>query len=550
MRFRMPATSTGSIDDPTDSHVRARAANSAAAEAHNSLASMYLEREQFENAEAALQSALSLEPAFTDALDNLGVLRALSGRHDEALRLYELALSHDPSHVQLHVHRAAALIALGRQAEARAAAECAIALAPRDPGGYNVLGLVFSALENLAAAEACYGAAIAVDPMHADALGNLGEVLIKRGDIDWALRCFQRALELEPENGTHHLRLVHARLGTTDAAHVAQMERLAQGDTFMRSAARIDLHFALASAYEHINEHGKAFRSLSSANTLKRARIDYDEAARMRFFASLEHAFSEEFIAAFRGCGHPSQRPIFIFGMPRSGSTLVEQLLAAIPDVAAAGEVDVFDSAIGTRLMKPGMRLADLRDGIAAVGNDYVRATDRIAGRATRVTDKMLHNFCYAPLIHLALPNARMIHIRRDPLDTCFSCYATNFLAGGLSYAYDLGELGRYYAAYHRLMEQWRARLPPECLLEVDYESLVDDFETQARRIVDFCGLRWDPRALAFHTVRRTVRTASSVQVRRPLYRSAVGRSGRYADALTPLIEALDGLGGHNEAVR
>jgi hypothetical protein len=278
---------------------------------------------------------------------------------------------------------------------------------------------------------------------------------------------------------------------------------------------------------------------LHAGNAQKRSRIHYDERARLNFFASIEGAFSRAFIDAMRDCGNPSARPIFVFGMPRSGTTLVEQLLAAHPAVVAAGELHVFEHAVSEKLMVSGITVPELRRRIRALGDRYVDSTDELAGDAARMTDKLPHNFCFAPLIHLALPNARMIHVRRDPLDTCFSCYALNFARAGLSYTYDLGELGRYYSAYDRLMANWRALLPAERFIEVDYERIVHDFEAEARRLVAFCGLPWDAGSLAFHEVRRPVRTASNAQVRRPLYDSSVGRANRFAAHLGPLFEAL-----------
>ena len=520
---------------------RAIVLNGDVPEVYSALACAYRSLEHFTKAEWALQEALKLRPDFVAAIDNLGIVHALSGRYEAALELYDRAILHDPAVAVIHIHRGEALMALERYSEAWATCDRAIRLAPSDPSGYNALGLIADCLDRLDAAEVCFGAALAVKPAYTPALCNLGDLLINRGDISAATCVFERAVQLEPANGTYHLRLVNSRLGSTDAAQVAHMERLLADAESLPPTHRADLHFALASVREQMGENDTAFRHLREANDIKRGLIDYDESARMKFFASIEQAFTKPFMSALHGCGNPSERPIFVFGMPRSGTTLVEQLLAAIPLVAAAGEMNIFDHALSEELMAPGMRLADLRVGITAVGDRYVRSTDEVASGSIRVTDKMLHNFCYAPLIHLALPNARMIHVRRDRIDTCLSCYATSFTGRGLSYTHDLGELGRYYAAYERLMANWRALLPAECFFEVDYEALVADFETQARRILDFCGLPWDARVVDFHTVRRTVRTASNVQVRRPLYGSAVGRSQHFAAYLGPLVDALDG---------
>jgi tetratricopeptide (TPR) repeat protein len=411
--------------------------------------------------------------------------------------------------------------------------------AAHDAVAQNGLGVAFEQLGQSDKAEAAFRAALATDPKFATAAANLGKVLTITGEIDAATKWFERALELEPRNGSFYLCLVNNCIGAVDRHRILQMERLAREIDRLPSEQQIDLHFALAGACEHVGRYDDAFRHLQAGNALKRSTIEYDEAVRLSFFASIDALCTGPLVAALREYGNPSARPIFVFGMPRSGTTLVEQLLAAHPSVAAAGELNVFDHAIGQELMVPGMALSELPKRIRALGDRYIRATDEFAGRAPHMTDKLPLNFCFAPLIHAALPNARMIHVRRDRLDTCFSAYATHFAGQGLSYTYDLGELGRYYRAYERLSARWRVFLPAHRFIEVQYERLVDDFETEARRIAVLCDLTWSDEMLAFHQVRRSVRTASNVQVRRPLYRSAIGRSRPFTSHLAPLLDAL-----------
>jgi tetratricopeptide (TPR) repeat protein len=400
-------------------------------------------------------------------------------------------------------------------------------------------GVAFDRLGRTAEAESAFRAAFAADPTSGEAACNLGRILVFAGDIAGATRWFERAIAREPHNARFHWCLVNSRGGDIAPAHLAQLERLADDIARVPPDQHADLHFALASAYERRGDAGAAFRHLRAGNAAKGAAVPYDEPARMRFFASLAELCTPAFIQAVGGGGHPSARPIFIFGMPRSGTTLVEQLLSGDPAIAAGGEIDAFERAVYDELLAPGMSMADVRERLQRLGERYVRETDEWSGGARHVTDKLTHNFFFAPFIHLALPNARMIHVRRDPLDTCFSCYATNFAGSGLSYTYDLGTLGRYYAAYERLMDVWRALLPPDRFIEVSYERLVDDFDAEARRLVEFCGLPWSPDRRSFHTVRRDVRTASAVHVRRPLYRDSVGRAQAFSAHLGPLREAL-----------
>jgi tetratricopeptide (TPR) repeat protein len=400
-------------------------------------------------------------------------------------------------------------------------------------------GVAFDRLGRTAEAEAAFRAALAADPSSGEAACNLGRMLVFAGDIAGAAGWFERAVAREPHNALFHWCLVDSRRGDVGDAHLAQMERLACDLASAPAEGRAELHFALASAHERRGNVTAMFRHLQDGNALKRATLPYDETARMRFFDSLTRLCTPAFMEALRGAGHPSERPIFIFGMPRSGTTLVEQLLAGHPAIVAGGELDAFELAVNAELLEPGMRLAGLRDRMRRLGERYVRDTDGWSAGAAHVTDKLTHNFCFAPFIHLALPNARMIHVRRDPIDTCFSCYATNFAGPGLAYTYELGALGRYYAAYERVMAAWRRVLPPDRFIEVDYERLVDDFDVEAQRIVAFCGLPWSPELRSFHTVRRDVRTASAVEVRRPLYRDSLGRARAFAAHLAPLRDAL-----------
>jgi hypothetical protein len=246
------------------------------------------------------------------------------------------------------------------------------------------------------------------------------------------------------------------------------------------------------------------------------------------------------------GVGEQSSVPVFILGMPRSGSTLVEQILASHPKVFGAGEIDDFGKAIlglsgAARRAITSPEVVSLMSGeqLRQLGASYVGRIKAAAPAAQRITDKMLENFRFTGLIHLALPNARIIHTRRDPIDTCLSCFSKRF-AENLPYTYDLGELGRYYRAYEALMAHWRSVLPQNVMLEVRYEEVVADLEGQARRILAHCGLEWDPHCLDFHKTERPVRTASVAQVRQPIYKSSVGRWRAFESFLGPLLAELE----------
>jgi hypothetical protein len=308
------------------------------------------------------------------------------------------------------------------------------------------------------------------------------------------------------------------------------------------------LHFSLGKAYEDIGRHADAFRQWRDGNALRRQLGPYNEAATLGVFDRIRSAFTPDLIRAWGTAGHPSSVPVFIIGMARSGTTLVEQILASHPKAFGAGELTCFETAmkgIRTRFAAAasypeavsGMLDADFRE----LGARYLAEIEKLAPTAARIVDKLPSNFLLAGLIHLALPNACIIHMVRDPVDNCLSCFSKLF-TGKQAHTYDLAELGRYYRNYRKLMAHWERVLPPGRMLTVRYEDVVADLEAQARRVVAHCGLEWDPRCLAYHKTERPIRTASALQVRQPIYDSAVGRARAYAPFLQPLLAQLAGI--------
>ncbi len=261
--------------------------------------------------------------------------------------------------------------------------------------------------------------------------------------------------------------------------------------------------------------------------------------------ARTAQVFDQAMAARLGGRGESALAPIFIVGMPRSGSTLVEQILSSHQGVSGLGEIGAFGKAMrvnGPHHVGP-LAFPELVQSLSAqdagrIGAAYAKNVRELAPCAGRVVDKMLDNFLHLGLIAAALPKARIIHIRRNPVESCLSCYARWFETG-YAFSYDLGELGRYYRAHERLMDHWRAILPEALLITADYEAIVADLEGQSRRLAAFCGLEWDPRCLEFHNNERQVRTASKTQVRQPLFDGTSRRRGALARRLAPLLSAL-----------
>lgn len=315
--------------------------------------------------------------------------------------------------------------------------------------------------------------------------------------------------------------------------HIAAMEALRHRAMPPQDLA--SLLFALAKAYGDVSEPQRGFDLLALANRVMRQLVRYDERTTMAMFAKVKQVFSADTMAAKVGGGHLSEAPVFILGMPRSGTSLVEQILASHPDIAGAGE----NPLVGQLLAKhcPGFP-ETLPSDLAAFGADYIGGSARLLQGKARVVDKSLYAVLQAGLLHLALPKARFIWVQRDPVDTCLSCYAQRFVQGA-EFANELGELGRYARAYDDLMRHWQSVLPADRFLALRYEEVVGDLEETVRKLLAHCGVGFAAACLAFHRSERPVFTASAAQVRQPLYASSVGRWRPPAAQLRPLLQGL-----------
>ncbi|HTN93507.1 MAG TPA: sulfotransferase, partial [Gallionella sp.] len=311
---------------------------------------------------------------------------------------------------------------------------------------------------------------------------------------------------------------------------------------------RMSLHFALGKCYDDTGDYAKAFPHFMAGCKMKRAKLAYDPANAERQFAGLMEIFDRAALERLRGAGDPSALPVFVLGMPRSGTTLTEQIIASHPDVHGAGELhDLLRIAerniagMTTAIPFPDNLRALDRQTLAAWGAEYAAGLKQRAPEAERITDKMPANYFAVGLIHLMLPNAKIIHVNRNPVDTCLSCY-TRLFNRKQEHTYDLAELGRYYVQYARLMQHWRNVLPAGAFLDVKYEDIVADQEAQARKLIAYCGLEWNEACLDFHNTKRSIRTASVTQVRQPIYTSSVERWRHYEEFLGPLLDALGDL--------
>jgi tetratricopeptide (TPR) repeat protein len=507
-------------------------------DAHRALASAFASARQFEAAIPHFRAALAIRPQSAETQYDFGNALMADGRLAEAVVFYRRALAVRPQYPEAHNNLGNVLATVGQPSEAVAHFREALVLRPDFAEAHGNLGNALFALRQLDEAVSCLEKALALDPNLADAQHNLANVLQTLGRLEEARHAFERAVALAPKRAELYRGLAEAKRFLPGDPHLAAMEELARDAALLTDAQRLELHFGLGKAYGDLDRYEEALRHLQQGNALKRKQVKYDETAKLQGLRDTATVFSAELIRRNEGLGDPSADSIFIVGMPRSGTTLVEQVLASHPEVFAAGEVMNFREAMEAVAAFPEAMPSLTAEQLREIGARYAKSMRALAPTAERITDKMPSNFRFVGLIHLALPNARIIHVRRDPIDTCLSCYSKIF-TGDQPFSYDLGELGRFYRAYEALMAHWRRVLPEGAMIEVQYEELVADFETHARRIVDYCGLAWDERCLAFHETKRPVLTASAVQVRQPLYRSAVGKWRPYAALLAPLLDAL-----------
>jgi tetratricopeptide (TPR) repeat protein len=498
-----------------------------------------------EEAERSYRQVLEYAPNQPDALNLLGVLAADAGLLDMAVDLMERALVTRPRDPHILNNRGHALSELRRNEEARDHLERAVALNPDFDEAKVNLGRVLRALGEVDAALELWRAVWEKDDRVFAALVGITGILSDQGRFAEAEQAARQVIERLPHRPVGYISLAHAHKFKTDDGTVAEIESQLKDDTIPENE-KISLHYAAGKVSDDLGHYGEAFRHFDAANKMSYKGFDHKENENYR--RQKKTVFSKRFFKDRKGWGDPSEVPVFIIGMPRSGTTLTEQILSAHPDVYGAGEIESFERmAVLSEQISPSrdefpMNVLKVTEyGAKLIGQRYVRDLMHRTNRpVTRITNKMPHNFELVGLIAMTLPNAKIIHCRRDPIDTCLSCWTKNF-NDAHAYNRSLGDLGRYYQGYHALMQHWRETIPMP-ILDVDYESYTSDLEGTARRIVDFVGLPWDPRCLEFYKVDRAVRTASQWQVRQPIYRTSVQKWRKYMPHLQPLLDTLGPL--------
>jgi len=504
-------------------------------------------REQrYDDAETLLVKALRKNPEDVDALRFLAMAyRAQGKKSDDAEAMLRKATDIAPDYHQAQSNLGHMLIDNGKSTEAITTFQTVLSLKPDDDDAYFGLGRAYMHIGDIASAADAYRKSIELNPELPGTHMSLAHMLKTLGNQADALTHYRKAIQLKPDLGESYWSMANLKTCRFEQAEIDAMEEQIQSDT-LSSQARVNLEFALGKAYEDAKEYSLAWQHYHEGNQQKRIQVDYDPVGNELHLQKIAEVFDAELVAAHRVSGHPEEGPIFVVGLPRSGSTLVEQILASHSQVEGTAELpNITEIAEGTsRYRHDGLAypqtatILTARD-FAAYGKEYLQqvAHHRVE-RAPYFIDKMPNNFMHVGWIKLTLPNARIINTRRYPVDSCLGAYKQLF-AKGQTFTYDVFELSEYYRCYVDIMTHWHEVLPG-AVLDVHYEDTVTDLESQVHRILDFCGLPFEEQCLRFHETKRAVRTASSEQVRQPIYTGALGRWKQYGEAMDTWREDFD----------
>lgn len=500
-----------------------------------------------EEAEKIYRAVLGKVPNQPDALNLLGVLAMEAGNHEAAFDLLERAVQARPKDPAILNNYGNALSLVRRFEDAIAHLERALAINPNMADSWLNLGRTLNFAGQGERALKCFDRLVKVKPDAHGAKSGMSRAFLGLGRTEEAEKSARELIALVPESSSGYVNLSNVRKFKADDPEIANVERMIESKATNTKELR-GLYFAAAKMCDDVGRYDDAFKYYDLANTSAAGK--YEAKVLEQSYAELKKTYTRKFFDENRAFGLDSERPVFIVGMPRSGTTLTETIIGAHPQAFPAGELETVkrcEREVASLVFKDEGPQKNPRQltwvGIEILAQRYLDAVDTKAknASATRITDKMPHNFQAVGLIALMFPKARIIHTRRSPMDTCLSIWQQNF-NDAHSYARNFHDLGHHYAQYLDLMEHWRQVLPGR-MLEIDYEDTVENQEEMSRKLIDFVGLPWDEACLRPHEVKRTVLTASVWQVRQPVYKRSAGRWKNYEKHLTTLKDTLQSAG-------
>lgn len=498
---------------------------------------------EFVKTEMVLNAILTHYPKNSDALNLLGTLYHQTGKNQIAIPLIEKAIKINGKRSYYYTNLGNAYREMGENKKAELAYKRALKVKPDNTGARSNLGNIYVILGDADRGIKEQKKVIKAQPNYHIAHFNLGNAYLEKGMKEEAIKSFRRTIELEPTYAKAYRNIVDSRKFTEMDNDILALEKLLHSGKIANVSDHEQLLFGAAKAYDDLKDAEKSWRYLKEGNDLHRSTFEYNVQDDLNMMEGIKKTITANLIAQKRLKENVTPAPIFILGMPRSGTSLVEQILASHPDIYGAGELYFFEQLVYHDIKKgkdvpfqnilPQLQSTDYEN----LAKNYLGKLRTIPTKSKLITDKMPRNFLYVGLIKILFPNAKIIHCRRQPEDSCLSIYKKIFV-GRQYFAYNLEELGQYYNGYLDLMDHWHEVMPGE-ILDLQYEEMIQDNEAQSRRLLEHCGVEWDEACLNFHKTQRVVRTASSDQVRQPIYKSSVAAWKQYEQQLAPLSAVL-----------
>ena len=526
---------TGRNSEAAEANQTAVALSPKDAEAHNNLGNTLQGLGRFDEAVASYKRAIALKPDFGMAYSNLGNTLQELGRFDDAEACYTQAIALKPDYAEAHNNLGNTLKELGRLDEAETSYTQAIALKPDFAEAHNNLGITLKELGRLDEAEKSTTQAIALKPDYAEAYSNLGITLQEMGRFDDAVASFTKALALQPDLSEAHMMLAAIKKFDAQDEQYSLMHQLYLNED-ISDDQRCQINFGLAKACEDLGNYEQAYAHYGEGNALRKKLLKYDINVDVDLFKKIKSSFPKIVQHSLASESFPNNlTPIFIVGMPRSGTTLVEQIISSHSQVTGAGELNFatqFGAAIATGVTEANHEsLLDFR-------YKYLNKLQNVSDGNLIVTDKMPQNFRYIGLLAAAFPEAKIIHVKRNPAAVCWANYKQYFKSTTLGYCYAIDDVIRYHSLYENLMDFWTNTLTDR-IYQLDYEKLTVNQESETRQLIDYLGLDWDEKCLSPQNNARSVATASNVQVRRKVYKGSSEQWKKYQPFLNGVFDCL-----------
>lgn len=488
--------------------------------------------------------ALKLSPNFPEALLGLGDICKFERNFKQAITFYQQALSATPNIAIGHLNLSFCYLQLGKLDESEQSCLNALTVMPSFPQAEDHLGQIYIAKDELAKAVALFEKQLKVNDRNVKALYTLGNIVKSQGKLEKAKAYYQQAITIYPEYSQAHFTFatINKYVDKNDP-HIALMQEQ-YNKANLPIENKIQLSFALSKVYDDLQDYSQAFNYLKTGNDLRHARNHYSIESDKAFIENIIATFTKDSVEKITLNSQHSSKPIFIIGMPRSGTTLVEKVLASHSKVHGAGELEHFFKYSTEDFLTENNNFlfAPLdqypKEKLEKIGQEYLKQLESINSDAEYITDKLPFNMLMVGFIKLAFPNAKIIHCVRNAKDNCMSIFKRNFTTDNYRFAYNLKTLGQFHKLYQRLMEHWHKSFP-DSIYDIEYEVLIKNPETEIKKLVQACDLDWEDSCLDFHRTEAVIKTASAYQVRQPIYDTSVGLWQKYQVYISELLDEL-----------